>query len=84
VMIEAQAAGLPVVGPDVGGIAEAMLNGSTGLLVRNRSAVSLAAATLWILDNHGWRKRAAIDGPGFVAQRFGQESMIRKTVALYG
>jgi glycosyltransferase involved in cell wall biosynthesis len=84
VMIEAQAAGLPVVGPDVGGVAEAMLNGSTGLLVRNRSANSLARATLWILDNPGWRKQAAIDGPRLMAQRFGQERMIRKTIELYG
>jgi glycosyltransferase involved in cell wall biosynthesis len=84
VMIEAQAAGLPVVGPDVGGIAEAMLNGSTGLLVQNRSPVSLAAATLWVLDNPGWRKQSAIDAPSFVAQRFGQERMTRETMALYG
>jgi glycosyltransferase involved in cell wall biosynthesis len=83
VMIEAQAAGIPVVGPDVGGISEAMLDGVTGLLVRERSAKALAAAVLQILGMPGWADRVALTGPEFVSRRFGQERMVSETIAIY-
>jgi glycosyltransferase involved in cell wall biosynthesis len=83
VMIEAQAAGIPVVGPDVGGVSEAMLDGVTGLLVRERSAEALAAAVLQILDTPGWADRVAKLGPAFVSDRFGHGRMVRETIAAY-
>ena len=83
VLIEAQAAGVPVVAPDVGGMSEALLNGVTGILVGNRRASSLASAVLEILDDPGWRKRAATQGPGFVSKKFGHQRMIDDTIAAY-
>ena len=83
VLIEAQAAGIPVVAPDVGGTSEALLNGVTGILVGNRRASSLASAVLEILDDPGWRKRAATQGPGFVTKKFGHQRMIDDTIAAY-
>jgi hypothetical protein len=83
VMIEAQAAGIPVVGPDVGGIGEAMIDGVTGVLVRDRSAGALARAVLRILDDPRWRERAAVEGPIFVSRTFDQERMIREMIAIY-
>jgi glycosyltransferase involved in cell wall biosynthesis len=83
VMIEAQAAGIPVVGPAVGGIGEAMLDGVTGLVVADRSSKALASAVLRILDDASWRERAAARGPTFVAERFGHGRMVHETIAIY-
>ena len=84
VLIEAQAAGIPVVAPDVGGTSETLLNGVTGILVGNRRASSLASAVLEILDDPGWRERAATQGPAFVSKKFGHQRMIDDTIAAYG
>jgi glycosyltransferase involved in cell wall biosynthesis len=84
VLIEAQAAGIPVVAPAVGGTAEAFCNGKTGLLVEDRSVPSLAGAVLEILAEPHWHQSASVYGPAFVAERFGQSRMVHETIALYG
>src|SRR6516165_4607556 len=84
VLIEAQAAGIPVVAPDVGGVNEALLDGVTGILVGKRQASSLARAILEILGDPGWREHAATEGPAFVSKRFGHQRMIDDTIAAYG
>ncbi len=83
VLIEAQAAGIPVVGPAVGGVGEALLDGLTGLLVHDRSSRTLASAVLAILGDAHWRARAAERGPAFVADKFGCERMVRETASIY-
>jgi glycosyltransferase involved in cell wall biosynthesis len=84
VLIEAQAAGVPVVAPDVGGTSEALLDGVTGILVRYRRASNLASAVLEILEDPRWRERAASEGPRFASKRFGHQRMIDETIAAYG
>jgi glycosyltransferase involved in cell wall biosynthesis len=75
VVLEAQAAGVPVVATDAGGAAEALDPGRTGLIVaRNRKA--LATATLRVLDDEAWAAAARAAGPRFVAARFGAERML--------
>jgi len=83
VLIEAQAAGVPVVTPAVGGTAEALCNGTTGLLIADRQASSLAGAVLKILTEPQWRRNVAAYGPAFVSERFGQSRMIHETITLY-
>jgi glycosyltransferase involved in cell wall biosynthesis len=83
VLIEAQAAGVPVVAPAVGGMGETMRDGVTGRLVTDRSAAGLAAAVLDVLADSAWRARAAAKAPGFVAKNFGQRRMVTETVAIY-
>ena len=63
---------------------EALLDGVTGILVGNRRASSLARAVLEILEDSGWRERAAAEGPAFVSKSFGHERMIDDTIAAYG
>jgi glycosyltransferase involved in cell wall biosynthesis len=84
VLIEAQAAGRPVVAPAVGGVAEAMISGLTGEVVAARSAKHLAKAIVTVLDDHEWRKNAALQGPAFVAKRFSVDRMLRETLEAYG
>jgi glycosyltransferase involved in cell wall biosynthesis len=83
VLIEAQAAGIPVVGPATGGVAEAMIDGVTGLLVADRSAESFAGAALRILGDRGWGERVQIEGPKFVAQKFSQQRMVDEMIHIY-
>jgi glycosyltransferase involved in cell wall biosynthesis len=82
-LMEAQAAGIPVVAPMVGGIVEAVNNGVTGLVVPYRDAYKLADAVLRLLADPHWRRRAASAGPAFIAERFHLERMVKETIALY-
>jgi glycosyltransferase involved in cell wall biosynthesis len=83
VLIEAQAAGRPVVATDVGGTREAIDDGRTGLIVAQRSAQRLAQAVLRILGDASFRERARTEGPSFAARQFGYERMLRETMELY-
>jgi len=83
VLIEAQAAGCPIVATDAGGIAETVADGVTARIVRDRSPEKLAAAVLEALAHDGWRTRAGKAGPSFVRQRFGHARMIARTLRHY-
>jgi glycosyltransferase involved in cell wall biosynthesis len=84
VLIEAQAAGCPVVTADVGGAREAVAEGITGIVVRERSARELAHAVLSILADPSWRERTQAQGPAFVDRNFGFKRMIDETIEVYG
>jgi glycosyltransferase involved in cell wall biosynthesis len=83
VIIEAQAAGLPVVATDAGGTREAVAEGLTGIIVTSRSAPSLARAAVTVLDDAGQRSQVRIYGPQFVARRFDLGRMLDETVEHY-
>ncbi len=80
VLIEAQAAGRPVVSTDVGGTREAVIDGVTGRIVSSRSPHHLCRAVLEILDDPSWSSRAASQAPAFVEERFGLDRMVSKTL----
>lgn len=51
--VQAMAAGLPIVATNVDGVAEAVVHGMTGWIVRPRDVAGLAAAALQVLDEPG-------------------------------
>ena len=57
VAVEAMACGVPVVATDVGGLAETVVDGRTGLLVPPRSSDAVAAALASLLDDPERRRR---------------------------
>jgi glycosyltransferase involved in cell wall biosynthesis len=61
-ILEAYAAGLPVVSTDPGGISELVTDGETGLLVPAGDHVGLAAAALRVLDERALASRLAANG----------------------
>jgi glycosyltransferase involved in cell wall biosynthesis/peptidoglycan/xylan/chitin deacetylase (PgdA/CDA1 family) len=57
VIFEAQAAGLPIVGTDVGGVSAALANGVSGLLVPPRDVSAMTEALERLRDNVALRNR---------------------------
>ena len=57
VVIEAMTAGRPVIGTNIGGIADIVLDGETGLLVPPRDPDALSSAMLELVMNHTKREQ---------------------------
>ena len=82
-VIEAQAAGVPVVATPVGGIRETVIDGETGLLVPPRDPDRLAQAIRRLLGDPGLARRLAEEARRRVRERFSAERMVERTLALY-
>jgi 1,2-diacylglycerol 3-alpha-glucosyltransferase len=81
VVIEAMAAGLPVVAVRAGGVAEAVGDGDTGLLV-DPDPLALAAAIRRVLHDASLRQRLAARGRQ-AARAYAIDALARRLVALY-
>jgi glycosyltransferase involved in cell wall biosynthesis len=82
-ILEAMAAGLPVVATAVGGSPELVQHGRTGLLVPPRDPGALAEAIATMLDNPERGREIGALGRQRVAEHFSIEQMVRSTEALY-
>jgi glycosyltransferase involved in cell wall biosynthesis len=82
-VLEAMAAGKPVVATRVGGVEEAIVDGATGLLVRSGNAGELAAAIRWILADPQRARAMGEAGRERVNRHFTADRMVSKTVDLY-
>lgn len=74
-LLEAMAAGTPVIGTAVGGIPDAVEDGRTGLLVPSGDAAALADALRRLLDDRGLAERLAAAGREEVERRFSLAAM---------
>lgn len=75
-ILEAMAAGRPVVATDVGGVCEVISSGENGLIVPPNDFKSLANALFILLDNPEKAIAMAIKGRNTVAKSFSVESMM--------
>lgn len=82
-VLEAMAAGLPVVASDVGGVGTAVQHQVTGLLVPPRDPARLADALLAVLGDRVLRRRLGEEGRRVFQRRFTAEAMARAYEALY-
>ncbi len=82
-VIEAQAAGLPVVASDVGGIPALIVNGQTGLLVEPKDTGALAQAIVELLENPQKAKDMGARAHTFIEREFSAERMVGQTLELY-
>lgn len=85
VFVEAAAAGLPVVGTDVGGVSEMMQPGETGLLVPVHDQAALTQALSTLVHDPELRKRMGSAGKKQVRElgRFSLERLVADTEACY-
>jgi glycosyltransferase involved in cell wall biosynthesis len=83
-ILEAMAAGLPVVASNVGGVPEAVVDGHTGLLVPPSDPQSLAAAIGRLLDDPARRRRLGEAGRLRVAEHFDLAAVHQAHLDLYG
>jgi len=82
-LIEAMAQGVPVVATNVGGTRDAVLNGTTGLLVPASDPTRLAAALDSLLRDPTRRRAMSAAAQRYVRDRFGAASVIGSLEALY-
>jgi len=83
VVLEAMAAGLPVVSTDAPGCDELIVQGQTGLLVPRRRPGELAAAMLRIVNDPSGAMRMGEEGRRRALGQFGLDRMARRYEELY-
>jgi len=83
VIVEAMAAGVPVVATATDGAREIISNGETGILVAIDDVGELAAAIWRLLKNPEERRRIADNARQMVLERFSLDRMISQTEAVY-
>ena len=82
-ILEAMAAGLPVVATNVGGTPEVVVDGETGFLVPPRDPEALANAIKLLIDDPELRKKFGQAGRERVERHFTIQETVRKTEELY-
>ena len=70
VLLEAAAAGVPVIASRLGGMPEAVMDGQTGFLVPERDEEALAARLGELLDDSALRLKMGAQGRALVEERF--------------
>lgn len=82
VLVEAMAAGKPIVASDTGGIPDLVTHGYNGLLVPPGNPSRLAEAIVTLLKDSNRRQEIGKNGK-LLAQRYSLESMVEKIETLY-
>lgn len=82
-VLEAMSVGLPVVSTDVGGVAEAVEDEQTGLLVPPKEPRLLADALLYLIDHPERRKKMGEKGRERVRKKFSLEKMLSQIEKVY-
>ena len=82
-LLEAQAAGVPVVAFAAGGVPEAVADGDTGLLVEPGNASALAEAVILLLDDPNWRQKLGGAAAERIRTRFSPDRMVEAYIELY-
>lgn len=85
VFVEAAAAGLPVVGTNVGGVAEMLEDGVTGILVPVRDPAAMTLALMRLIDSSSLRQEMGRAGlHSFRTEaRFSLDSLVNNTESCY-
>jgi len=83
VIIEAQAAGVPVVATRVGGVVDIIEDGKTGILVPPKDADAMASAIVRVLKDKTEMQKMTQDARKNVEEKFNLQRMCEATVKVY-
>jgi glycosyltransferase involved in cell wall biosynthesis len=83
VIVEAMAAGTPVAGSAVGGVAEIVNHGKTGMLFPAATASEIVRTVLELYCSPELRRRLASAAKKDVAERFSIEKMVHRQIECY-
>lgn len=82
-LIEAQAANIPVVSTDVGGVRDVVLDGETGFVVPKRSVEKFSEKLLLLVEDEKKRKKMSQNGWAFVEQKFHYTTLVKNMESYY-
>ena len=82
-LLEAAAAGVPVVASRAGGIPEVVRHGLNGLLVDPQKPAELQSAVLWMLDHPKEARLMGAHGRNLVRAHFSLQAMVRGNLGVY-
>ena len=82
-ILEAMAAGVPVVATDAGGTAEVVRDGETGVIVRAADAPALATAIGSMLSNRNRATRLAAAARALVTREYSVDGMVASVAGRY-
>ncbi len=83
VILEAMAAGRPVIATRVGGTPELVIDGKTGLLVERSAPAELARAIVTLLKDADLRASLAAGACRHLAEHFGADQSVDQLLAIY-
>lgn len=83
VILEAMAAGRPVIATRVGGTPELVIDGKTGLLVERNAPAELARAIVTLLRDADLRASLAAGASRHLAEHFGADQSVDQLLAIY-
>lgn len=83
VIVEAQAAGVPVVATKVGGVVDIVEDGKTGLLVPPAASGNMAEAIMKIFKNKDLASRLSENAYKKVKEKYNVELMVKSTLDVY-
>jgi glycosyltransferase involved in cell wall biosynthesis len=82
-IVEAMAASLPVVATNVGGNAEAVKDGLSGLIVPSEDPAALASAIALLLSDQAKAREMGAAGKRLAAEKFTTDAMMRQITLAY-
>ncbi len=83
VLLEAMACKLPVIGSNIGGIPDIILNHETGLLVSEKDIFELSKAISCLIKDRNLRKGLAINGYNMVRVKFSWKKIAQRYLKVY-
>ena len=82
-LIEAQAANIPVVTTDVGGVKDILLEGETGFVVPKKNPEIYAEKVLLLIEDEKKRKKMSQNGWTFVEEKFHYTTLVKNVETYY-
>lgn len=82
-LIEAQAANIPVISTDVGGVRDVVLNNETGYIVQPGDKKTFEEKLLELIENEKKREYMSQNGWNFVREKFHYTTLVKNMEGLY-